>query len=599
MDQEKKGWKKKAQALMLALKWTYASSPALTIIVFLASTFAGLLVILEPYVLKLIIDRLVGGAPSGFGVGLSIVGILVLYGTVGFLRDIFYDINYSVRSVHGMRIERHVVHELMKKVSSLDLVYFEDPEYYNTLSRANQSLWRFMDTFWQFAYILSEFVSILVIINALVAYDYRLVLLILAGAIPGIILSFKSAQILWTAFAESSPISRHAYYYRALLTEQPEAIKEIKLFGMRDHFLKKFCDLFTEFLNKQDKAAVSQFKWRFLTGSVESILSVFAGYLVIESYMTGKISVGDLTFLWALLFQFAGHTRMFVQTFESINTNMTFITPILDVMSFKPKIKEPMNPKPFPKKIKHGIEFKDVSFNYPKGRVVLKNFNLLIKPTESVAIVGENGSGKTTLIKLVCRLYDVSEGEILIDGVNIKEFKLFELYENLGVIFQDFMKYEAIVEQNIAFGKSKGISKKVHESAVKSGAWDFIKRLEGGYKAQLGKKLKEEGTDLSGGQWQKIALARAFFKSPQILILDEPTAAVDAKAEFKIFQRFEQLTKNKITFLISHRFSTVRMADRIVVMDKGRIIEAGSHEDLLKEKGMYAKLFELQAKGYE
>ena len=218
-----------------------------------------------------------------------------------------------------------------------------------------------------------------------------------------------------------------------------------------------------------------------------------------------------------------------------------------------------------------------------------------------IVITGGPSSGKTTLIKLLTRLYEVSKGEITIDGVNIREYSLEDLADAIGVIFQDFMKYEAVVEENIRYGKITKDKYKIniHKAAKKSGAWDFVKALDKKYKTQIGKKLDEEGIDLSVGQWQKIALARAFFKDAPILILDEPTAAVDAKAEYNLFKRFKKLSKNKTTILISHRFSTVRMADRIIVIANGRIVEQGTHKELLKKKGVYAKLFTLQAEGYK
>ena len=332
---------------------------------------------------------------------------------------------------------------------------------------------------------------------------------------------------------------------------------------------------------------------------VEGGFAVYAAWLVVKSFLEGKITIGELTFLWALLFQFASHVRWLVRMIGDLNTHTTFMTPIVEVIQFEPKIKEPEKPNRFPA-IQKGIEFRNVTFTYPRSKKpALENLNLLIKPRQSIALVGENGSGKTTLIKLLCRLYDTSEGDILVDGINIKDFCLKDLYANLGIIFQDFMKYEAQIEENIWFGKLniRG-HKKVHEAALKAGAWEFIKGFEKTYKTQVGKRLKEEGVELSVGQWQKIALARAFFRDAQILILDEPTAAVDARAEYQLFRRFRNLTKNKITLLISHRFSTVRMADKIVVIDKGRIIEQGSHEELMRKNGHYARLFRLQAKGY-
>jgi len=589
-------YKNKVKALSLAVSWTYKSSRTLTFILFLSSILAGFLTILEPYVLKLLLDFLIH-KETQFGLGL--LSILLLYGGLSVARDLFYDIMNTVKSVHGLNIESYAMHELMNKVSSLDLIYFEDPDYYNTLTRSNSALIRLADFFWQFSFFISSIVSVVVIVSAILTFNPWIVLLIIIGTTPSLIVGLKTAEVVWSAFTGGSPIFRHAHYYRSLLTEQPEALKEIKLFNLKDYFLRKFRALFSSFVEKQNKAAKTQFRRRAFTTLFEGLFAVAAAYLVVQMFIDGTISVGDLTFLLTLLFQFAGYARLLVQSMDSLNQHATFLTPLVDVMGFEPVIKEPRHPKPFPSKIRKGIEFRNVSFTYPRRpATVLRNFNLFIKPSESLAIVGENGSGKTTLIKLMCRLYDVTEGEILVDGVNIKEFKLNDLYNNIGVIFQDFMKYEALVEENIAFGKTSGLKLQIHKAAIKSGAADFIKRLERQYKTQLGKKIMEHGTDLSGGQWQKIALARAFFKNPQVLILDEPTAAVDAKAEFKIFKRFEQFTKNKITFLISHRFSTVRIASRILVMDKGRLLEDGTHEELIAKNGHYAKLFNMQAKGY-
>ena len=604
MPKKKQDLKEKLEGLKLAVKWTYKSSKFLTISILIITILGGLITIVEPYIFKLIIDYLTGQDELSTKLALSIgiIGILVIYGVARIFQNIFWDINNMIRRVHSLRIEREAMYSLMENISSLDLVYFEDSEFYNTLSRATSNLWRILEVFWQFTFMIGEVVSVLVIVGALFIFDWRLVGLVILGAIPSILLVLRTAEVQWSAFAESSPIFRHAHYYRSLLTEQPEAIKEIKSFRLREYFLKKFRDLFGDFIRKQDKAAITQLKWYILVGIVEGSLSVLAGWLVVKSFIDGNLSIGDLTFLWALLFQFAAHVRWVVRMLGDMNTHATFLTPIVKVLHFKPTIKEPKRPKNFSQKLKKGIEFKNVTFTYNKSKKpALKNVNLLVKPGENIALVGENGSGKTTLIKLLCRLYDVTDGEILIDDVNIKEYSMKDLIDNIGVIFQDFMKYEALVEENIRYGNiTVGKRKiKVLEAAKKSGAWGFIKDLENKFKTQVGKKLKDDGIELSGGQWQKIALARAFFKDAPILILDEPTAAVDAKAEYNLFKRFNKLSKNKTTFLISHRFSTVRMADRIIVIDKGTIAEQGSHKELLEKNGIYAKLFNLQAKGYQ
>jgi ATP-binding cassette, subfamily B, bacterial len=591
----------KRKALWQAIVWTYRSSRFLAVAIVLASVFGGLLAIAEPYVFKLVIDFLAQGTSlsPGLSIGISLIGILALLGATRILQGIFWDINNMIRRVQSLRIERYMTHAMMKRVSSLDVVYFEDPKFYNTLTRAQQNMWRIIEGFWQMTFLVSQVVSILVIVGALFWFDWRIVGLISLGAIPGVLLAIRTSDVLWSAFAQSSPIFRSAHYYRSLLTEQPQAIKEIKAFQLQEHFLARFRKLFLRFLRKQDKAAIKQLSWYAVIAVIEGTLSVTAAWFVVSAFQRGEISIGDVTFFWALLFQFAGHVRWLVRMIGDVNTHATFLTPLVRVLNFKSTLGLADRPHRFPRKLKQGIEFRDVSFHYPRSKTkVLKGVNLQLKPGESIALVGENGSGKTTLIKLLCRLYDTTGGEVLVDGVNIKEYKQNDLYNNLGVIFQDFMKYEAKVEENIRYGDLRK-GRKAHHAAVKSGAWKFIKGLDKRYKTQVGRTLKESGIDLSVGQWQKIALARAFYKDAQVLVLDEPTAAVDARAEYNLFQRFKRLTKNRTTVLISHRFSTVRMADRIVVLAKGRITEQGSHRELMRKNGTYAHLFRLQAEGYK
>ncbi|MDI3544076.1 MAG: ATP-binding cassette, subfamily bacterial [Candidatus Woesearchaeota archaeon] len=600
---DKLTFKERLESLKLAISWTYKSSKPLTILIFAVTIFSGLLTIIEPYIFKIIIDGVTSGSGFSIGekIGLGLFGVLVIYAVARIIQSILWDVQSIIQRVHSQKLDKYVSSVLMDKISSLDAVYFEDPEYYNTLTKSNQNYWRINEFFLQFIFFVSEAVSVLVIIGALFTFNWLIVALILIGSLPSIIFAFKASEINWTAFDSSLPIGRHANYYKSLMTERPEVVKELKLFNLKSHFLKRYESLFDEYLSEQKKAAKKETLLFVLMGIIEGTFSVIAAWFVVTSFIQGSISIGDLTFFWSLLFQFSDHARYMVRMIGELGKNSTFITPIVKLLKFKPTIQEVKNPLIFPKKLRQGIEFRNVTFHYPREKTpALKNFNLVIKPGESIAIVGENGSGKTTLIKLLTKLYDVSSGEILIDGKNIKEYSLESLYENIGVIFQDFVKYEALVEENISFGNIKKSRKKskVHEASVKSGAWDFIKDLKLKYKTHLGKTLLDEGVELSVGQWQKIALSRAFFKNAQILCLDEPTAAVDAKAEYLLFRRFKRLTKGKTTLLISHRFSTVRMADKIIVLDKGKLIEQGSHRELSRRGGKYAKLFRMQAEGY-
>lgn len=601
---EKASFKERLATLKLALSWTYRSSPSLTITIFIITIIAGLLVIIEPYLFKIIIDKVVSGQEFSLAakLGMGIIGILVVYGVANVLQSVMWDVQSTIKKVHSQRLDKYVATILMEKVSSLDAVYFESPEYYNTLMKANQNFWRINEFFWQFTFFLGQIASVVVIVGALFTFNWMIVMLVLLAALPSIILVSRASKIAWSAFDSYSPISRQANYYRSLMMESPEAVKEIRLFGLKRHFLSKFDNLFFGFMKTQEKAAWRQLGIYMVISILEGTFSVLAAWLVISSFIEGKITIGEVMFYWALLFQFSSQARHMVRTLGEINQASVFLTPILKILNLKPTVKESSNPREFPKVLQKGIEFKNVTFYYPGAKTpTLKNLNLLIKPGENIAIVGENGSGKTTLVKLLTRLYDVTEGEILIDGINIKEYSIKSLHENVGVIFQDFMKYEALVEENIGYGRIEELKRKgkVHEASVKAEAWEFVKDLEKQYKTHVGKTLVDEGTELSVGQWQKIALARAFFKDAQVLCLDEPTAAVDAKAEYKLFQKFEKLTKNKTTILISHRFSTVRMADKIVLIEKGKIKEQGTHVELLRKNGTYSKLFRMQAEGYQ
>ncbi len=597
-------WKEKIQAVKLVISWTYYSSKALTLTVFAVTLLGGLLAIVEPYLFKLVIDYLTSTptlTPVEKTLG-GVIGILIIYGLARIVLSLIWEVQTLIKKVHSQKLDKYVSNMMMEKISSLDATYFEDPAYYNTLTKANQSFWRINEFFWQFTFLLGQLVSATVIIITLLTFNWMIVVLIICAACPAMLLAFKNTKVEWGVFDAYSPVARQAEYYRNLMTSRPQAIKEIKLFGLQTHFLKKFNILSGEYIQKQQKASLKLFGTYTIMVIIEGIFSVLAAGFILQSYLQGSITLGQLTFFWALLFQFSEYARWIVRLVGDLNSHSVFITPFVKILSFRSTIKESFHPVSFPKNMQNGIEFRNVTFYYPGAKKpTLKNVNLTIKPGESIALVGENGSGKTTLIKLLCRLYDVTEGEILIDGKNIKEYALTDLYENLGVIFQDFMQYESLIQENIGYGNLKEITKKekIHQAALKSEAWNFIKDLKENYQTHLGKTLKDEGTELSGGQWQKIALSRAFFRDAQLLILDEPTAAVDAKAEYQIFKRFENLTKNKTTILISHRFSTVRMAHKIVVLEKGEVIEQGSHHELLRNNKTYAHLFKLQAKSYQ
>jgi ATP-binding cassette subfamily B protein len=327
----------------------------------------------------------------------------------------------------------------------------------------------------------------------------------------------------------------------------------------------------------------------------------YAAYaLIVFRAVKGQMSVADLTFLGGALMGCANQLSMLFSTFSSIADQALFLTDLVDFFAVKPRIRSRVNAMPAPRPIQSGFEFRNVCFNYPGStRLVLNNLNFRIEAGERIALVGENGQGKTTLVKLVSRLYDPTSGMILLDGVDLRDYNIEDLHKEIGVIFQDFMRYDLSARDNIGVGRIEASHDEflLNEAARKSGADDVLSKLPNGLDQVLGRRF-EGGVDLSGGEWQKFALARAYLRDSQVLILDEPTAALDAAAEADVFEQFAELTRGRTALFISHRLSTVKMADRIIVIEDGRVREQGTHKELLNNGGRYARLFEMQAANY-
>jgi ATP-binding cassette subfamily B protein len=379
-----------------------------------------------------------------------------------------------------------------------------------------------------------------------------------------------------------------------------EAAKELKLFGLKNFLINRFTGL-SDQIYREDVALARR---RLLAGAFLSTIGT-AGYYSAYVYVIWRtvarvLSIGTMTFLTGAIMQASSNIQQIFSTLSSIADQALFLTDLLAFFQMQPTIRSKPNALPAPRPIVRGFEFRRVSFRYPgTSRLVLNDLNLVLRPRERVALIGENGEGKTTLVKLLTRLYDPGEGQVLLDGVDLREYDLEDLYREIGVIFQDFMRYEMTARENIAVGKIEEVDNLplLKAAADKSMADAVIRRLPGDYNQQLGRRF-ENGVDLSGGEWQKLALARAYLREAQLLILDEPTAALDARSEFEVFQRFAELTAGKSALFISHRFSTVRMADRIIVLQDGRIAEDGDHDQLSRLGGRYAEMFEMQAANY-
>ncbi len=566
----------------------------------LAVTIPALVPFAFAYIFKFVIDQVVLSISTG---SIDYSKFTLLF-AVAFLVYTIQSLSFSAQDyLHRLlytKIPISLYQIVLSKISSLDVAYFEDSEFKNTLEKVRDSyVWRpinLMD------YLLFAFQSLIqVIIAALVLTTLApiLIAVILIVAIPELISRIKESELSWGIWDSQSPHRKKFWYISSLLQER-DAVLEMRLFQLPKKFLSDIRNI-QENIYKENKSLAIKYL------GINSLFNLLGGitfigillFVVLEA-IARRISVGDISYYTTVITNLQTGIGGLFRNLVRLFSESLYTASIFEVLDASPKVKKAEKPVKVNLSRPPLIEFKNVSFAYPGSKKsALKDFNLKINPKEKIALVGENGSGKTTIIKLLCRFYDVDKGEILINGVNLKKLDLNDWYKALGVLFQDFVKYEYTAWENIHFGKAdqKRELEKITEAAVSSGADPVIKKLEHGYEQMLGRTFAG-GVELSVGQWQKIALARGFFRNASTLILDEPTAAIDAKAESEIFNRVEKLSKDKTVIIISHRFSTVRNADRIYVIDNGGIIESGTHRQLLALNGQYATLFNLQAKGY-
>jgi ATP-binding cassette subfamily B protein len=434
---------------------------------------------------------------------------------------------------------------------------------------------------------------------AVVFYSPWLMLMLVAGVLPAFLGESHFAFLGYAKNFRQTPIRRQLDYLR-VLGGSKEAAKELKLFGLAKFLTGRFTKL-SDQIYVEDVALARR---RLIVGSFLSLIGT-AGYysayvFVIWRTIAGMITIGSLVFLTSAIQQASINIQQVFSTLAGIADQALFLTDLLAFFDMQPTIRSKPNPLPVPHPFTKGFEFRNVGFRYPGAqRMILEGFNFSLRPGERVALIGENGQGKTTIVKLITRLYDPTEGQVLLDGVDLRDYDLDDLYRKIGVIFQDFMRYEMTARENIAVGKVEDIDRSdlIIAAAEKGLASDVVRKLPLNYEQMLGRRF-EGGVDLSGGEWQKIALARAYLRNAEVLILDEPTAALDARSEFEVFERFAELTLGKMALFISHRFSTVRMADRIIVLENGKIAEEGNHDSLTRRGGRYAEMFEMQAASY-
>lgn len=586
-----------------AFKLVWQASKKHTIINFGLIPLVGLLPAAQSWVGKMIVDKILEAIELSADVqaGIQIVLPYVLLEfallLVSSLLNAFQSLSNNVlRS----SLSKYVNTKIIEKSITLDLQFYEDPVFYDNMQnarrRADSSALAIVSSISQVA---QQFITLISLVALLIGFSPWLAVLVILAAVPNFLSNSRFAEMSFKAVSHRAPEARLLNYIETLLTSN-ETVKEIKLFGLGEALKERYEKLFTEFMEEDNSISrrntFASLGWGMLTN-----LAYYGSYIwVIIQTIQKAITLGDMTMFLSVFRQSQRAVMSLLDSFSRLYENNLYLDNLLDFLKIEPALVSPENGKIAPAPIVEGIHFQNVSFKYPgSDKYVLRNINLFIKPNESIALVGLNGAGKTTLIKLLTRLYDPTEGQITLDGVDLREYDMTSLHQRFGVIFQDFVRYQFSIKENIGFGQIEELDnmERIEEAASKGGADEVVAPLPDGYETILGRRWNR-GHELSGGQWQKIALSRAFMRKAEVLILDEPTSALDAQAEYEIFLRFRELMEGRLAVLISHRFSTVRMADRIVVLENGRILELGSHEELMRHNQVYAHLFNLQAEGY-
>ena len=596
------GWQERISALRnvpAVLKIVWDSGPSVVIFGLISRLLSSLLPVVLLWITKLIIDGIVHAVSSHQPVAHGFWWLVVAEFSLAVLNSILVrTIDYS-DSLLADKYTRHVSIRVMNHAASLDLIAYEDPVFYDRLERARVQATDRLVMIQAIGRLVQQAITTITLSVSIMLFSPWLMLLLIAGVLPAFLGESHFAFLGYAKNFRQTPMRRQLDYLR-ILGGSKEAAKELKLFGLRNFLLERFTRLSDEIYD--ENVALSRRK--LIAGSLLSMIGTMGYYsayaFVIWRTVAGAMSIGTLTFLAGAIQQASSNIQQIFSTLAGIGDQALFVTDLLAFFDMKPTIRTKKNALPAPRPIVGGVEFRNVSFSYPGNpRRVLDQINFQLHTNERLALIGENGQGKTTIVKLITRLYDPTEGQILLDGIDLREYDLEDLHREIGVIFQDFMRYEMTARENIAVGRIDEINNLdlLKSAAQKSMADQTIGRLSLGYDQMLGRRF-EQGVDLSGGEWQKVALARAYLRDAQLLILDEPTAALDARSEFEVFHRFAELTAGKMALFISHRFSTVRSADRILVLENGRIAEEGTHDQLASMGGRYAEMFEMQASSY-
>ena len=585
---------------VLGLVWD--ANPLLTLSLAVLNLLQGFVPAAQVWVSKLLVDAVVGAVTTGAGTAvlpqvLVLVGVQVL---IGIASNILSTGSNICQQLLQEQVSNRIQLLVMRQANQLDLVFFERPQFYDLLQTVQrEAAYRPVQMVQTAFMLIRQVLTFVSLLALLVNLGWFIAVAALISPIPAFISSTRFGWQGYQMMRWQSPLRRMMGYLTNLMTTDIYN-KEVKLFTLGDFFIDRFVSLFRRYYADMRSLVIRRYVAGALWTMISVITSGFTFLYVAYQTLAGVISVGSLTMFVQAANGVSQAFSTVLGALQSMYEHQLYLQTLFELLDFKPLVNAPEHPIPFRRPIQRGIEFRNVTYTYEgKDEPALDNVSFTIDKGETVAIVGHNGAGKTTLVKLLARLYDPQDGQVLIDGHDVREYDPDTLRDEFGVLFQDYVSYQFSARENIGIGRIDRLDDTgaIADAAIKSGASSVIEGLPQGYDTVLGKWF-EGGVNLSGGEWQKVALGRAFMREAQILILDEPSAALDARAEYELFSRLQELAHGRTAIFISHRFSTVRRADRILVFEQGRLIESGTHEELLALGGRYAELFNLQAASY-
>lgn len=602
-DKVKRPLSTQAKDIAKVVRDIFSVTPLITIYVIVAV----ILFAVNPFIVSLLTGLAIDELAQAEGSGINVIPNTLILIAAGYIFiSIFNQLNNAlynyVDRLQYQKLNTHFTLSFIQKASELDLYHYEDSSKNDLIQRAKDAYqWRPQNIFANTLWSINQIVAVVTSIGVVAVFSWPLVVILIATSLPTLIVNIQYADKAYGIWGATKETQRRFYAAKSYL-EDENSLMELRIFGTKGYLFNIVKDTFTNYFGSEQKAVRQLTLYDSLSGVIAEIGIIIIFIASIVAVLNGNVTVGLFTFYVTSAGRFSTSLSSLFRKLTRLRSDANYIHDYYEFMALENTIQPGTQKLNIRDNQPPRVEFKHVDFRYPDTDTpVLTNFELTIEPGERIAFVGENGAGKTTIIKLLSRFYDVSSGQILINGVDIRDYEISEWYNQIGVLFQDFTKYDFLpVKSSIGVGDINKIDnlEEVVKSAQKSGADEFIREFSTKYNQILSKRFPG-GTDLSGGQWQRVALARAFFRDAPILILDEPTSAIDPKGEAEIFEKLYEFSAGKTVIIISHRFSTVRQADKIYVVEQGKIVEAGSHEQLMDLNGKYKEAFETQAKGYQ